>query len=84
MMEETTSIRQKLHQFIDAVEDKKLAVIYTIFKNEIDVDAQRRQLIQNERNNYLKEEGVSYSWVEVKDMALNKSKRKRCKLALHI
>jgi hypothetical protein len=72
---ETTTIRQKLHQYIDTVEDKKLAAIYTIFENEIDADAQRRQLIHNERDNYLKEEGVSYSWDEVKDMALNKSKR---------
>ena len=72
---ETTAIRKKLHQFIDAIEDKKLEAIYTIFENEIDTNFQRKLLIENERNNYLREEGQSYSWDEVKDMALNKAKR---------
>ena len=56
---ENTAIRQKLHQFIDAIEDKKLEAIYTIFENEIETDAQRKLLILNERNNYLREEGSS-------------------------
>jgi len=49
---ETTDIRQKLHQFIDAIEDKKAEAIYTLFEDEIDSDAQRRRLIHVERENY--------------------------------
>ena len=50
-------IRQKLHQFIDTIEDKKAEAIYTLFKDEIDTDAQRRKLIQAEREIYLRGEG---------------------------
>ena len=31
----TISIRGKLHQFIDTIEEKKLKAIYTIFEEEI-------------------------------------------------
>jgi len=35
---ETENIRQKLHQFIDKVEDKRAAAIYTLFEDEIEMD----------------------------------------------
>jgi hypothetical protein len=35
---ETTDIRRKLHQFIDTIEDKKAAAIYTLFEDEIEQD----------------------------------------------
>jgi hypothetical protein len=35
---ETTNIRQKLHQFIDTIEDKKAEAIYTLFEDEIEQD----------------------------------------------
>lgn len=35
----------------------------------------RKQLIQEERQRYLKGEGKSFSWEEVKEMAVNKEKR---------
>lgn len=31
----TTAIRQKLHQFIDKIEEKKAKAIYTLFEQEI-------------------------------------------------
>ena len=31
----TTGIRQKLHNFIDRIEDKKAAAIYTLFEESI-------------------------------------------------
>ena len=31
----TVTIRQKLHQFIDTIEEKKVKAIYTIFEEEI-------------------------------------------------
>lgn len=35
----------------------------------------RRQLIKEEREKYLKGEGKSHTWEEVKEMAVNKEKR---------
>lgn len=35
---ETIGIRQKLHQFIDTIEDKKAEAIYTLFEDEIEQD----------------------------------------------
>jgi hypothetical protein len=32
----TLSIRQKLHQFIDSIEEKKAEAIYTLFEEEIE------------------------------------------------
>ncbi|HEX8356800.1 MAG TPA: hypothetical protein VF610_05290 [Segetibacter sp.] len=75
MIMETTAIRQKLHQFIDMMEDKKAEAIYTLFEDEIDTDVQRRKLIQAERENYLRGEGKSYSWEDIKEMAIHKEKR---------
>jgi hypothetical protein len=35
----TENIREKLHHFIDTIEDKKAEAIYTLFENEIEQDA---------------------------------------------
>lgn len=70
-----TDIRQKLHQFIDTIEDKKAEAIYTLLESEIDTDLQRHKLIMAEREKYINGEGKSFSWDEVKQMALNKAKR---------
>ena len=32
----TETIRQKLHQFIETIEDKKAEAIYTLFEEDID------------------------------------------------
>ena len=73
---EIINIRQKLHQFIDTIEDKKAEAIYTLFEDEMNTDAKRRNLIQLEREKYLNEEGKSYSWDEVKQMATDKKRRR--------
>ena len=39
------------------------------------IDDQRMQLVKEERERYLKGEGKSFSWDEVKDMAKDKEKR---------
>ncbi|MGN6352965.1 MAG: hypothetical protein ACTHLB_06220 [Parafilimonas sp.] len=72
---EALDIRRKLHQFIDSIEDKKAAAIYTLLEGEIDTDAQRKRLVQAEREQYLRGDGSSYSWDDVKEMALHKEKR---------
>lgn len=63
----TLIIREKLHQFIDIIEDKKAAAIYA--------SLQRKKLIVAEREKYIRGEGKSFSWNEVKIMAINKEKR---------
>jgi len=71
----TTGIREKLHHFIDTIEDKKAAAIYTLFENEMDTDVQRKKLIMAEREKYMRGEGKSYSPEEVRQMAINKKLR---------
>ena len=44
-------------------------------KEEADTDDLRKQLVMEERAKYLKGEGKSFSWDEVKDMAIDKEKR---------
>ncbi len=72
---EASTVRQKLHEFIDTIEDKKAEAIYTLFIDEIDIDTNRKNLVEIEREKYLQEQGKSYSWDEVKEMAMNKDKR---------
>lgn len=71
----TLVIRKKLHQFIDVIEDKKAAAIYALLEDEMDGQTLRKKIIIAEREKYLKSEGKSYSWDEVKVMATNKAKR---------
>ena len=40
-----------------------------------DPDILRKEIIRKEREMYLRGEGVSYSWEQVKEMAVNKEKR---------
>lgn len=72
---EVKQMRQKLHQFIDSMEDEKAAAIYTLLENELDTDAYRKKLVLQERQAYLAGEGVMYSWEDVKQMAKQKEKR---------
>lgn len=68
------NIRQKLHEFIDTIEDKKAEAIYTLLVDDMDID-ERKKIVTSEREKYLRGEGKSYSWDEVKQMALSKEKR---------
>jgi len=75
MIMNSATIREKLHHFIDTMEDKKAAAVYMLFADEIDTDLQRKNLVLAEREKYLKGAGRSYAWDEVKQMALKKEKR---------
>jgi hypothetical protein len=44
-------------------------------REETDAVDLRKQLIQEERQKYLRGEGKSFSWEEVKEMAIDKDKR---------
>ena len=65
----TATIREKLTQYIQTADDKKIEAIYTIIEDEIDTESARKALIFAERNNYLNNEGKSFSWDEVKSNA---------------
>ncbi len=73
----TSHIGQKLHRFIDTIEDKKAAAIYTLLEDEIEQDKQRKKLVLAEREKYLKGEGKSFCREEVKAMATDKTKRNK-------
>ncbi len=73
---EVKQMRQKLHQFIDSMEDEKAAAIYTLLENELDTDSYRRKLVLQERQAYLAGEGALYSWEDVKQMAKQDPARK--------
>ncbi len=70
-----TDIRQKLHQFINTIEDKKAEAIYNLLTSEMDTDLQRKWIVMVEREKFPQGEGKSFSWDEVKQMPLNKEKR---------
>ena len=71
----TVEIREKLHSLINSIDDKKAEAIYTLLTEDLDADTIRKKLIQQERDSYAKGEGNSYTWNNVKEMALNKDKR---------
>ena len=71
----TTPTKQKLHQLIDALEDKKAEAIYTLLEDEVYSEDYRKKLILAERARYLAGEGNSHTWDEVKQMAVNKDQR---------
>jgi hypothetical protein len=71
-------IKNKLHQQIDTSDERLLKMIYALVKEYKeegdDIDEARMTLIMEERERYLAGEGKSYSWEEVKDMAINKKR----------
>jgi hypothetical protein len=70
-----TNIRKKLHELVDELEDKKAEAFYTLLTDTLDTDAERKRLVQAEREKHFRGEGRSYSWDEVKQMAITSEKR---------
>jgi hypothetical protein len=76
----TTEIRTKLHEQIEHSDDRLLKMVYALmneYKNEDDIEdigKARKKLIHAERENYLAGVGKSYSWEEVKKMAVTGQK----------
>jgi signal recognition particle subunit SEC65 len=67
---ETELIRKKLHEFIDTIEDKKAAAIYTLFEDEIEADEEYPQDFKDEldrRAAYYKNGGKMYTMKEVSE-----------------
>jgi hypothetical protein len=71
-----SEIRSKLHQFIDSLEDQKAEALYALFATEMDTEALRKQLVREERSEYLAGNGPVYSWEEVQQMAKDKVARR--------
>ena len=72
-------IKTQLHEQIDHSDEKLLKMIYALVKEYGEeetesIDDARRKLIQSERNQYLAGVGRSYSWEEVKQMAISNQK----------
>lgn len=69
------TIRKKLHQFVDAIEDKKAIAMFKFFEDEMDIDSMRKKLIFAERERVLSGEVETFKWEDVKKMAKNKKLR---------
>ncbi len=73
----TPEIRTLLHEEIDHSDEKLLKMIYALVKEYNDsesVSDRRKHLIEEERARYLRGDGRSYSWEEVKKMATGKDR----------
>ena len=69
------TIREKLHHFVDAMEDKKAIAMYNFLEEEMNTDTLRKKLIFAERGKVMSGEAKMYKWDEVKKMAKNKKLR---------
>ena len=71
-------MKSQLHEQIEHGDERLLKIIYAVVKeygeDVDDVDDARRKLIFAEREKYLAGTGKSYSWEEVKQMAVNNQK----------
>ena len=66
-------MKTKLHQQIDNSDEQLLKKVYAVMNGQEteNIDEVRRPLIMAERQNCLTGSGKSYSWDEVKSMAIN-------------
>ena len=69
----TEAIRGKVQNYLDAIDDKKIKVIYTILKSEIEETLAEYSLTENQlsevkerRKDYLSGKSEMMSWEEVK------------------
>ena len=70
---ESERLREKLHKIINEKDDQNAEAVYSLRVGEPENDSFRKQLIRFEREKFLRGEGESYKWDEVKRMAINKS-----------
>lgn len=76
---QTTSIRQKLHQYVDKSDDKLLKLMYAIAKEynedddfEYEFTAEEIKVFDERSERRLSGESKTYSWQEAKDMITGK------------
>lgn len=73
----TTSVilRDKLHQFIDNAEERKIQALYVMFEEEIEINAinefkltdKEIEGLEKQRENYLAGKSKMYDWQEVEN-----------------
>ncbi|MBK8673812.1 MAG: hypothetical protein IPN93_12825 [Bacteroidetes bacterium] len=74
MITSTVVLRDKLHQFIDSVDEKKVQAMYVMFEEEIEtktnsnfnLSAKEIEALDIQRENYLASKSKTYNWDEVK------------------
>ncbi len=74
MTTSTVVLRDKLHQFIDSVDEKKVQAMYVMFEEEIEtktnsnfnLSAKEIEALDIQRENYLASKSKTYNWDEVK------------------
>jgi hypothetical protein len=65
----TLALREKLHKFIDSIEEKKVKAIYTLFENEIEQGVEYSEEFKAEldkRVEYYRNGGKTVSATEMK------------------
>jgi hypothetical protein len=73
MITSTVVLRDKLHQFIDSVDEKKVQAMYVMFEEEIEtkttsnfsLSAKEIEALDMQRENYLASKSKTYNWDEV-------------------
>jgi hypothetical protein len=64
----TAEIKQKLHEYIDSAEDKKLKAIYTLLENDVADEfmftAEQEKELDRRYDNYIDGIGETYTWEE--------------------
>ena len=73
MTTSTIVLRDKLHQFIDTVDEKKVKAMYVMFEEEIEtktatqfvLTAKEIEALDIQRKNYLAGKSKTYNWEEV-------------------
>lgn len=78
----TTTIREKLADYLQVADEKKLKAIYTMVEDEIntaanDWDDNFMKEMEGRSKNFINGTAKTYSWEETKQAAINKVKFKK-------
>ncbi len=66
-MSAVKQMRNEVKKYIDSADEKVVKMVHAML--EVDAEDIHKQMVMEERASYLKGEGKSFSWDEVKDMA---------------
>jgi hypothetical protein len=78
----TTTIREKLADYLQVADEKKLKAIYTMVEDEIntaanDWDDNFTEELERRNKGFVDGTAKTYTWEETKQAAINKAKSKR-------